>query len=150
VLWGWLGFTNASDVGGSVVWIKHAIKGQSFLAGFTLTTGAVGLRYFPPGRGTNVLGLTVSTNLTLTLTGGGLARALTNQIALAANDTVKPLSNPKLSVSFTPATGAFTGSVPNPPASKAISFKGVVFQGQGVGAGYFLGASGSGEVRLGP
>jgi hypothetical protein len=150
VLWGWLGFTNAADLGGSVVWIKQPVRGQPYPAGFSLAAAAVGLRYFPPGRGTNVFGVTVTTNLTLTLTGGGLARGITNRVALAANDSVKSLSGTGLSMSFTPTTGAFNGSVGKPITSSPLSFRGVVLQEQGAGSGFFTGGSESGEVRIGP
>jgi hypothetical protein len=146
VLWGWLTFTNASELGGSVAWIKPALNTTPYPAGFSLTARALGERYVPPGKGTNVFGLTVSTNLTLTLVGGGLDVA--DHIALEANDQVTTLSGPKLNLTFTPTTGAFSGSVANPPSSKPISFGGVVLQSQGTGSGFLLGTEESGEVRL--
>jgi hypothetical protein len=84
------------------------------------------------------------------LQGGGLAQGITNRIALAANSHVTPVSGPKLSLTFTPSTGGFRGSVVNPAASKPVSFGGVLLQGRGFGSGFFLGTSGSGEVRLEP
>ena len=45
---------------------------------------------------------------------------------------------------------ASRGSVVNPASPKPISFGGVVLQSQGMGSGFFLGASGSGEVLLEP
>ena len=150
VLFGWLAFTNASDLGGSVAWIKPVAKSGYYKAGFSLTAPALGVPYIPPGHGTNVLGLTFTTNLALTLTGGGLTEGITNQIALAANDRATTVSGPRLSLSFTPSTGAFNGSVVNPATSKAVSFNGVVLQDELGGSGFFIGTSGSGEVRLGP
>jgi hypothetical protein len=53
-------------------------------------------------------------------------------------------------VTFTPATGLFTGSLPNPDApSRTIPFNGVVLQNQTNGWGYFLGTNQSGQVYLG-
>ncbi len=150
VLWGWLTFTNASGLGGTVAWVKPVLGSGIYPRGFSVTAAAVGARYFPPGRGTNVLGLTVSTHLALTLQGGGLAVGTTNQITLASNNRVTPVSGPKLTLAFTPTTGAFSGSVVNPASPKPISFGGVVLQSQGMGSGFFLGASGSGEVLLEP
>ena len=150
VLWSWLTFTNASDLGGPVAWVKLPVKTPYYPAGFSLAAEALGARYFPPGKGTNVLGLAASTNLTLTLEGGGLMQGITNRIALAANSHVTPVSGPKLSLTFTPSTGGFRGSVVNPAASKLVSFGGVLLQGRGFGSGFFLGTSGSGEVRLEP
>ena len=150
VLWSWLTFTNASAFGGPVAWVKLPVKTQYYPAGFSLTTEAFGQRYFPPGRGTNVLGLTISTNLTLTLDGGGLMESITNRITLATNNLATILGGPKLTLTFTPSTGAFSGSVVNPAASKPVSFGGVLLQGPGFGSGFFLGPSGSGAVRLEP
>jgi hypothetical protein len=150
ILWGWFTFTNAAGLGGSVAWTEPVVRSGPYQAGFSLAAAALGARYLPPGRGTNVLGLTVGTNLTLTLTGGGLAEGITNRIALAASDQVTALSGPKLSLSFTPSTGGFSGSVLNPGASKAVSFGGVVLQGERRGAGFFLGNGGSGQVLLEP
>jgi hypothetical protein len=130
--------------------MKPPIKTPYYPAGFSLAAEALGARYFPPGKGTNILGLTTSTNLTLTLEGGGLVQDITNRIALAANSHVTPVSGPKLSLTFTPSTGGFRGSVVNPAAPKPVSFGGVLLQGRGFGSGFFLGTSGSGEVRLEP
>ncbi len=150
VLWGWLTFTNASDVGGTVAWVKLPAKTQYYPAGSSLAVEALGARYFPPVKGTNVLGLTTTTDLTLTLDSGGLVQGITNRIALAGNSRVTTLSGPKLSLTFTPSTGAFYGSMVNPATSKPVSFGGVLLQGQGFGSGFFLGTSVSGEVRLEP
>jgi hypothetical protein len=150
VLWGWLAFTNASELGGSVAWVKLPVKTQYYAAGFSLAAEALGARYFPPGRGTNVLGLTTSTDLTLTLEGDGLVAGITNGITLGANNHFTPVSGPKLSLTFTPSTGGFRGSVVNPATSKRVSFSGVLLQGQGFGSGFFLGTSECGEVRLEP
>jgi hypothetical protein len=150
VLWSWLTFTNASDLGGPVAWAKLPLKTQYYPAGFSLAAEALGARYFPPGKGTNVLGLNSSTDLTLTLEGGGLIQGITNRITLAANSRVTPVSGPKLSLTFTPSTGGFRGSVMNLAASKPVSFGGVLLQGRGFGSGFFLGTSESGEVRLEP
>jgi hypothetical protein len=149
-IWSWLTFTNASELGGAVAWMNPGQNAKYYPAGFSLEAEAVGWRYYAPGKGTNVLGLTASTNLTLTLVGGGLAQGITNGITLAANGKVTPVSGPRLNLTFTPSTGAFSGNVVNPATAKPISFAGVVLQGGGIGCGFFLGTSGSGEVRLEP
>jgi hypothetical protein len=150
VLWSWLTFTNASNLGGTVAWTKLPVKTPYYPAGFSLAAEALGARYFPPGKGTNVLGLTTSTDLTLTLEGDGLVEGITNGITLGANSRVTPVSGPKLSLTFTPSTGGFRGSVVNPATSKRVSFGGVLLQGQGFGSGFFLGTNECGEVRLEP
>lgn len=150
VLFGWLTFTNAAGLGGSLAWLKPVATPGAYAAGFSVTVPALGARYLPPGKGTNVLGLTASTNLTLALTGGGLTQDITNRIALAANGRVTMLSGPKLSLTFTPVTGAFAGSVLNPASSSPILFGGVVSQSERTGSGFFLHNGQSGQVRLEP
>ena len=145
-MWGWLTFTNAADLGGTVAWIKPALGSGEDRGGFSLTAAAFGARYLPPGRGTNVLGLTVNTNLTLMLTPGGLEMA--DQFALEANGHVTTLSGPKLSLTFTTATGAFNGSMRIPGTSKSVSFGGVLLQDRLAGFGFFMGGHGSGEVLV--
>jgi hypothetical protein len=150
VLYGWLTFTNASDLGGSVAWIKPALKSSYYPAGFSVAASAIGARYSPPGQGTNVLGLVLSTNLTLTLAGGGLEPDLTNRLALSAGDRVTLLAGPRLNLAFTPSTGAFNGNVVNPATPRTVSFGGVVLQGRNAGSGFFLAAGQSCLVRLEP
>lgn len=147
VLWGWLAFTTPP---GTVAWVKLPENTAYYPTGFSLAAEAVGARYSPPGKGTNVLGMSTTKDLTLTLEDGGLMQGITNRLGLTPNGQVTPLSGSKLSLTFTPATGAFNGSVVNPATGKPISFGGVVLQGQGIGSGFFLGTSGSGEVRLEP
>jgi hypothetical protein len=150
VLWGWLAFSNASDLGGTVAWIRPALSSSYYPAGFSLAAPVLGTRYVAFGKGTNVLGLAANTNLMLTLEGDGLAAAITNWFTLRTNDVVTPVSGPRLSLSFTPASGVFTGTVANPATPKPISFGGVVLQGRGMGSGFFLYGAGCGEVQLEP
>jgi hypothetical protein len=148
VLWGWLYFTNASALGGSVSWVKPALGSGNYPHGFAVTSTVLRARHSPPCDGTNVLGLTRQTDLTLTLTGNALAESITNRLALAANATVSTLSGPRASLSFKTSTGVFQGSVANPGGSGSISFAGVLLQDQRVGSGFFIGHNEAGEVRL--
>lgn len=91
-----------------------------------------------------------NSSLTLTLEGGNLSRTVTSQITLNANNQANDASGKKVNLTFTPATGLFSGSVPNPDAPrKTVSFNGVVLQSQTNGWGYFLGTNQSGQVFLG-
>jgi PKD repeat protein len=150
VLWGWLTFTNGADVGGTAAWTKQPMKTQYYPAGFSLSAQTLGARYFAPARGTNVLGLATSTNLTLMLDGGEMVQGITNRIALAANSHVSTVSGPRLTLTFTPTTGAFSGSVVNPATARPVSFGGVGLQKQMVGRGCFMGTAQSGAVLLEP
>lgn len=150
VVWGWLSFTNATDLGGAVAWVKPASKSGCYRSGFSFTAPVLGARYVAPGSGTNVLGLALSTTLTLELQGGALTHDIISLLTLSANDRVSVLSGPKPSLTFTPTTGAFSGSVVDPVSSRPVFFSGVVLQGRRAGSGFFLSAGQSGQVSLAP
>jgi hypothetical protein len=149
VVWGWLSFTNATGLGGAVAWVKPASRSGLYRSGFSLSAPVIGARYVAPGRGTNVLSLPPGTTLRLSLQGGGLAYGLTNLLALSANDRVSILSGPALSLTFTPATGAFRGHMVVPATRYALPFGGVVLQDRNAGFGFFPGPDGSGPVNFG-
>ncbi len=150
VLWGWLSFTNVSDLAGSPTWTKPASKSTYYPAGFSVAAPVRGARYLPPGRGTNVLGLAFTTNLTLTLEGGSLTQVITNRLALSAGGLVTIPGGSGLSLAFTPSTGVFNGKVVTPKTSAPVPFGGVVLQGQEAGFGFFRTAGQSGQARLDP
>jgi uncharacterized repeat protein (TIGR01451 family) len=146
----WLAFDGAQGLGGGLAWSKPNLPTSRYYpAAFSWLTSLYGARYQPPGKGTNAFGLT-SSSLTLTLEGGNLSRTVTSQFTLGANDQATDANGKKVNVTFTPATGLFTGSLPNPDApSRTIPFNGVVLQNQTNGWGYFLGTNQSGQVYLG-
>ncbi|HXP59547.1 MAG TPA: hypothetical protein VN829_03595, partial [Dongiaceae bacterium] len=146
----WLAFDGAQGLGGDLAWSKPNLPTSKYYpAAFSWLTSVYGARYRPPGRGTNVLG-SANSSLTLTLEGGNLSRTVTSQITLNANNQANDASGKKVNLTFTPATGLFSGSVPNPDAPrKTVSFNGVVLQSQTNGWGYFLGTNQSGQVFLG-
>ena len=113
-----------------------------YTAGFSLQQTALGSRYTRPASGQNVLPLT---DAVLVLSGTG--SSLTNQISIA-NNRVKDLSGHKLSLSFTPGTGLFQGSVVVPATQRKVPFNGVVLQKQNLGRGFFVNGSQSGRVLL--
>src|SRR5262249_52958714 len=90
------------------------------------------------------------TSGTVSLDGGNLARIISNHVLLDANNRVNNLDANKLSMTITLPTGAFRGTVTDPVSMKAISFAGVVVQGQNRGIGNFLGSNQAGQVRVGP
>jgi uncharacterized repeat protein (TIGR01451 family) len=147
----WLAFNGAQELGGGLAWSKPNLPTSKYYpAAFSWLTSVYGAAYHPPGKGTNVLGLT-SSSLTLTLEGGNLSRTVASQFTLDANSQAKDANGKKVNVTFTPATGLFKGSVPNPDAPrKMVSFNGVVLQNQTNGWGYFLGTNQSGQVYLVP
>ena len=144
----WITFTNAALLGGDLTWTKPITIGTRYPSAFAWLTEANGARYYAPGKGTNVLG-TTSSSLTLTLGGGGLTSNITNAFTLnAKNQPTNPSLSNRLTLSFTPSSGLFSGSQIIPGTHKAVSFRGVIVQGQTNGAGYFLGTDQSGSVWL--
>ena len=150
VLVSWITFTNAQTLGGDLTWIKPPSDAHYYPLGFSRTAVAFGSRYYLPGKATNVLGQT-STPLTLTLEGGNLGQVLTKQFTLNAKNGAVDANGKKVNLAFTPATGLFNGSLPDPDVpGKTIPFIGVVLQSQTNGYGYFLGTNQSGESSLEP
>jgi len=147
---GWLNFltTATNDVSGDLAWIKPATATAKFYpAGFNLETRAAGFRYHAPAAGGAVLNLA---NGSLALIGGDLPQAITNRIAIGANNRVTNLSSNRLTLTFKTTTGTFTGRVVDPATAKTISFNGVALPELDLGLGYFLGTAQSGEALLGP
>jgi hypothetical protein len=58
------------------------------------------------------------------------------------------LSDNKLTMTFSPASGLFRGSVVDPDGSRRMPFGGVVLQNQNMGSGFFMMGSQSGRVDL--
>jgi hypothetical protein len=112
-----------------------------------LETRATGFRYHAPAAGGAVLNLA---NGSLALSGGDLPQAITNRIAIGANNRVTNLSSNRLTLTFKTTTGTFTGRVVDPATAKTISFNGVALPELNLGLGYFLGTAQSGEALLGP
>jgi hypothetical protein len=148
----WINFSNApaEDLSGDVSWIKPAIATAKYYpGGFTLGMTASGSRYTNSAPGTNILNMTDGT---LTLSGGNLPQNITNLVSLLANNKITNSSINKLTLTFTPTTGLFKGTVVNPTAltSKPISFSGVALQKQNVACGFSPGTNQTARVFLEP
>jgi hypothetical protein len=144
----WLAFNNtaSSDIDGDVVWIKPNVpSAKLYPLGFKVTSPARGSRFQGAPAPGNLL---TFTNGELALVGGDLAGSITNQITLGARNRVTNLSANKLTLTFSPSKGSFTGRVINPASGKPVSFSGVVLQKENAGFGWFLGLSHSGLVSL--
>ena len=151
LLLGWLAFPNGSNnegPAGEVLWLKSPLsKGAYYTNGITLRTAIQSSPYAAPAAWP---GLFNTTNLVLTLGGGGLAPGITNRFTLGPKNQVVNLSSNKLSLSFSLSAGSFKGSVVNPATSKSMSFTGVVLQNQGAASGFFPGSGQSGDVLIAP
>ncbi len=146
----WVTFTNTpqTDFSGSVNWARPASPlAKYYPAGFTNQTVILGFAYHQPAKGTGVLNFSSGA---VTLEGGNLAQNITNHVLLDGNNRINNLSDNKLSMTVTLATGSLRGTVTDPATLKAIAFGGVVLQRANLASGNFLGTSQCGQVHFGP
>jgi len=147
---GWLIFSNqpATALGGTLSWFRPAGNAPAvYQSGFTnLAVPVIGSAYNPAD---NPL-LALSTGQ-VTLDGGSLPFAITNQATLSSSGTitVSPPNTDKLALTINKTTGAISGSFANPSNPKqSIKVNGVLLQNQTNAVGYFLGTSQSGAFLL--
>jgi hypothetical protein len=145
---GWIDFTNGNFVG-DTSWFRIGAYGPRYKSGFTNTL-SISSSLFVPGTATSpVLALT---NLMVTLSGGGLANAISNDVTLYNNGKLAAngpeISNLTLSVS--PATGVATGNFVDPATGRVTVIKGVILQQQTNGGGFFIATNAVGKFLLTP
>lgn len=146
--------TEVSDLDGAYVWSKPERPDAVLYPEAWEAQGAlVGSRYVKPIRGTPVIEVpAMENNSTLTLGEGNLEPAVTEPATLDPANRVhvssEALKSLKLSINAT--NGRFSGSFVHPVTRKSTSFKGVIFQKQNGGFGYFLGADQGGYTTLTP
>jgi hypothetical protein len=147
----WITFSNlpASELGGTMYWFRPAGKTPSvYQSGFTNMASIVGSAYNPTDKP-----LLALANGQVTLDGGDLPFAITNQITLSPSGTItvpRTAENTnKLALTITKTTGAISGSFANPfNPKRTITVKGVLLQNQTNAVGYFLGTNQSGAFLL--
>jgi hypothetical protein len=142
---GWLTVANGDDITGPVSWIKLAQPAKLYTAGFTNQIDVLGSNYgFVPG--VPVLNLALGE---LALQNGNLSDNVTNGITITSDSKVMNFGLNTLKVTIATSTGVFKGSMAT-PANGTVKFSGVVLQKQNIGAGFFLGPTQSGRVRMEP
>jgi hypothetical protein len=148
---GWQSFAAAAphDPGGTVRWIKPPASGAAYYPpGFDIETNIVGSAYQPPATPDSpVLDWTSGI---LTLTGGDLTAAISQSVTIGSNNKVLTSSGSPLKLKLVTSTGLFKGTMTDPATGRRISFNGALRQNRNSGSGFFLGASQSGAVFLGP
>lgn len=144
----WMTITNPgpdSVLGGELVWTKPVKSTAKYYPkGFARQSTAYGAFYQAPAGTNKLLGLSQAQ---LVLSGGDLIQPVTNQFLLGARSRVTCTN--KLTLSFTPSSGLFRGSLRRAQAPKTVSFSGVVLQNETNGSGFLLGTNQSGRVILG-
>jgi hypothetical protein len=118
----------------------------------TGTVNASVARYVPPASGQRVFTIWSGGTGNADLIGGGFGALTTKAftISTANKITVTTLLPEKLSITITPATGVFTGSVLPTGATAPKPIYGVLLQGGGgsTGLGFFLNGITPGKVTL--
>jgi hypothetical protein len=146
---GWVQFrdTAQSDLFGNLAWNKPPIAGAtSYAAGFGLTPVVEG-SHFIVGTAKAPL-LDFSTGV-LTLTGGGLPASITNYFTVSPGERL--LASNRLTLSFSAASGLFTGTAPDPLVGHVpLSFRGMFLIKQNYGSGHFINSELSGAVYFSP
>jgi hypothetical protein len=149
-LLGWLNFITAPsrDVAGQLSWIKLPIdRAVLYPQGFEFDPMTRGSAYVQPGKNSPALNFTDGQ---LILSGAGLAQNLVNDLTLNSNNKITNLSSNKLTLTLSPSTGLFKGTVVSPDDGKSINFRGAILQDENSGSGYFLRDNQSGKIFFGP
>ncbi|HEY3863647.1 MAG TPA: hypothetical protein VGO59_17365 [Verrucomicrobiae bacterium] len=145
---GWVNFANngQADLSGGLVWTKEpAARAASYPAGF---------EFAPVLQGSHFTAGTVKAPLldfnagTVILNGVCLPGSLTDYFTVGANQRL--IGTNRLAISFSPATGLFTGAAPNPFGARPLVFSGMFMSRQNFGRGYFVNSNLSGTVFFGP
>jgi hypothetical protein len=149
---GWLTFTDMNSATGSitgnVTWFKPEIPTAKYYpAGFRISSGAIGSSYVKPADGVAIADF--GDNPAVTFAGGDLTNGIVNSISLDALNRVTNHGATPMNLSFSLTNGVFRGNVTDPNSSQPFPVRGVVLQNEGSAAGYFLGPTQSGEVRIG-
>lgn len=142
---GWLSFTNGTNIGGSVTWVRPAsAKNHLYPGGFTNQTPVTGSRFQSSDTAT-IFGS--ATNCQVQLANGNLP-PFTNSAGLVFGSAV--IGSNGLSLNINASTGAFKGRMLNPETHKSMPLNGVLLTGLGLGVGEFLGADQTGGLLLVP
>lgn len=152
VLVSWQTFSSQldTDFTGWMVWIKPANSAARFYpAGFEFQRSMFGQTYTLPAAGTSPV-LNVASYIDVPFSGGNLPVNFENAITLGPGSTITNLSANKLSLTFSRATGIFSGKVTDPAANKTWAFGGAILQRDNVGYGFLTGTNKNGMVALFP
>ena len=147
---GWQQFSGPSspELSGTVRWVKSAISSELFYPeGFTNDLQLTGSVYLPPTAGQTVLS---NVNAEVVIHGGNFNGYLTNQVTLLPNHRIAVNGGgiERLSISFIPSSGIFSGTFLHPVLRRTTAFKGVVIQDENFGGAYFKGTNQTGYLLL--
>jgi hypothetical protein len=149
VIFGWLTLSNsaAGDIWGDLTWQERPLSGTPlYISGFQTTEEALGSSYVY----SNKQPILNFTSAQISLSGENLSTPFTNLISIGANNIVTNLSPNALTVTITPSTEVFHGTVVEPVTKKHIPFSAALLQKQQTGVGLFDGTNQTGAVLLTP
>ncbi len=146
----------ASDLDGSVHWTKPLRPTVKIHPAAIDATGSLlGSFYVAPAAGVRILDVApAADNGALALAGGNLPSpgSVDQTVTIDAANHVS-LANPALPglrVIVSPSTGVFIATFIHPMTGKAALVRGIIFQRQNAGLGFFLGTDDSGSAALEP
>jgi hypothetical protein len=144
----------ATDLDGTVHWAKP-LRPTVMIhpAAIDASGPLLGSVYVPPAAGSRLLNVaSLTDNAALSLAGGNLPNPgiVDQTVTIDATNHVSLVSPalPGLKVIVSPSTGVFLASFIHPMTAKLTWARGVIFQRQNAGLGYFLGADDSGSAGL--
>jgi hypothetical protein len=146
--------TSASDLDGLFHWTKPEISNaQIHPAALDVNLPVIGSQYVKPAAGQTALGLAdTSMQSAIQLAEGNLLTPIVQDCTLNLLNQIVAARQPldTLSAVVNPANGVFAGTFVHPVTGRPTTFRGVIFQKQNAGYGYFLGSDESGSASLVP
>lgn len=146
---GWIAFTNQGslDAAGHLAWIKKTRPAgeRYYPAGFTNELSAVGTRFVPPGKGTNLF---TWTNGIAIAAYGNLTDSHVDPFQLGSGNRVTWLGTNFTTLTLNAKDGRFKGKFIHSATGKPTAFNGVSYPTFGAGAGFFLGTNESGLIEF--
>jgi hypothetical protein len=146
VVIGWIQFPGSATNGfaGKCAWTKPYGSTAPYSGGLTNAVSVWGSSYKVPPQAFQAFG-----GSQVVLSGGGLSAPITNSVNWV-NNKIGNLGPHKLSLSLTPTSGLFKGTVVDPSTGKTVQFQGVLYEKGNVGLGFFSGGSQNGAVSFAP
>ncbi|MFO1488510.1 MAG: immunoglobulin domain-containing protein [Verrucomicrobiota bacterium] len=151
LLMGWASYQDRSgdDFNGQSFWITPAKAASLYYpSGFVAAPNLLGSRYTPPVGSTGRM--LPWTNGVVTLQGGNLDQAYTNDVVLGTGHKLTGSSTNIFAATFVPATGLFKGTFKRPSDKTALPLGGVVFQKTTNAFGFLPGKTRSASVDIEP
>jgi hypothetical protein len=149
LLIGWLRVTNdgTNDIFGTLGWMKPSLPTSAlYKPGFWMNSGAIGSHYVAPSGTADLLQITDG----LVLLNGGNLPGSSNSVTFGPSSKLVNTGPNTLTMTFTPASGLFTGKFKEAGSSETFILKGAVLQRQNNASGYAPGADQSGRVLFEP